>query len=250
MKPDTIEVFENGRIGCYQMPDVNMFINNKVKTQHTAEDMRTLFLSVIEAAKREVVYFKDQQDVRLRVMMHSELKAVLDNVTELTQGKQYPVPDGYEVKVEYAGVIDAGKFKNWADAGIGHKVAILVPKEKEYPNCASCGRAFNPDAKEGNRKGITDLCIECIDYEKDVLIASLRHQLIQQGKEQPVKQQEGKKESHKWEALDSKQQSIEEAADKLYPVAHDEYITDCKRHAFIEGAEWVLKHQTVQRYES
>ncbi len=38
-----------------------------------------------------------------------------------------------------------------------------MSKEKEYPKCVSCGRAFNPDAKEGDRKGIIDKCIECIN---------------------------------------------------------------------------------------
>jgi hypothetical protein len=38
----------------------------------------------------------------------------------------------------------------------------MKPLQNQYPSCKSCGKEFNPNAKEGDRKGINDMCIECI----------------------------------------------------------------------------------------
>lgn len=81
---NTIELFPDGRIGCYEMPAKTYKIWSIDES-----------LNALEAAKRDVVYFKPNDEGI--VLFH--LRTLIGQVE---QGKPYPVPDGYDVKLNYS----------------------------------------------------------------------------------------------------------------------------------------------------
>lgn len=111
MKPNTIELDSKG-IFCYEAPAKNLLYASSMT-------MPESYNGALEQAKRDRVYFNS-------VM---QPKHYITNILfgrswdEMETGKQYPVPDGFEVKIEN----DEDYF--WK------RYAILVPKEKCNGNC-------------------------------------------------------------------------------------------------------------------
>lgn len=126
MKPNTIELFPDGRIGAYEMPK-----KYDVNTSYTYQDVLDGIdkeKKALESARREAVYFKPDETKPVPFMQ---------------VGKPYPVPDGYEVKVghEIKSILKEDQWnpiseKNYNDginsksARLFNKYAILVPKGK------------------------------------------------------------------------------------------------------------------------
>jgi len=109
MIQNVIELFHDGRIGCWEMPDEPAMSSE----DKGWSDAIIQYNKAIESAKSDAVYFKPHQEV-------SFLAAGL-NHWQMEEGKPYPVPDGYKIKIEKG--ISQETFET-----VGY--AILVPKEK------------------------------------------------------------------------------------------------------------------------
>lgn len=116
MKPNVIELDEKG-IFAYEKPDFYTIMPKRLMDDfsHMKED-RIIWNKALEKAKRDRVYFKDH--------VHVIEIVVKDNLL-LEQGKSYPVPEGYEVKI-FKDTVSNEEYTG------GEPYAILVPKEKDF----------------------------------------------------------------------------------------------------------------------
>lgn len=199
MKPNTIELFPDGRIGAYEKP-WHIFSDSPY------EETSRMYQQALEAAKRDAVYFKPDHP------RHTKF-ALTKAYGVIQVGKPYPVPDGYkiEIKSEYVEPDDSIHCNRGDDI----EYAILVPKEKVVePYMGGLGMSNEqlekqPKENPDNLKWKSD--------EPDYPIVDLL------GNRQSVKQQ-----------------SIEEAAEEMYPKpvpfcagTRDSF----RREGFIAGAK-------------
>jgi len=121
MKPDTIVVTDQG-IGCIEAPDSDSF---------GALEYRE-YNKVLEAAMKQAVLFKDHPNV------HNQLADLLIE-KQYEQGRLYPVPDEYEIKIEIHSIYN-GKDNPSIE------YAILVPKHVPVLH-PTMGHELNPLTK-------------------------------------------------------------------------------------------------------
>jgi hypothetical protein len=117
MKPNVI-ILEDDGLYCFEAPEKLEYLD-KYGNPHEED-----YNKALEAAKKQKVRFKDQVFAR-SLFNHMEYN------------KLYPVPDGYEIKIEnkeWSEKLPSGSFIQY------DQYAILVPKKesncKEYCNCA------------------------------------------------------------------------------------------------------------------
>jgi hypothetical protein len=104
-----IELFPDGRIGIYEMPD-EPIIDACLGT----EDLWDEYNKKLEAAKRDAVCFNLDSEIVIRNIHENGIYLYTKT------GKPYPVPDGYEVKI----------IEDMQSEYGGDYIAILVPKQE------------------------------------------------------------------------------------------------------------------------
>jgi hypothetical protein len=108
MKPNAIVITDKG-IGCIEAPE-------PIEGGFTSD-----YLEALEAAMKQVVLFKDQY------FTANKLAALL-SIDKFKQDKLYPVPDGYEIELEYGDGRTFVKNPTYPEA-FPRVRAILVPKQ-------------------------------------------------------------------------------------------------------------------------
>jgi hypothetical protein len=127
MTPNTIELTPDGRIMAYEMPDFPAHIN-QFDPNGEAE-----YLTLLEAAKRDAVYFKPDDYAHVIHQLFNDLIIDVSEGESFEQGKPYPVPDGYEVKTKLDCICGFPlKHEQCMEKKVCESklIAILVPKEE------------------------------------------------------------------------------------------------------------------------
>ena len=130
MKPNAIALNKHGKIVALEAPEKSHYIIDDDGLERYKETLKTAIENGVE--------FKHTEITAMAMGLHDG---------ELEQGKLYPVPDGYEIKIK----------KDYIEL---EEYAILVPKQeskcKEYCNCAR--EAIKSGANRDWVDGIQDNC--------------------------------------------------------------------------------------------
>lgn len=88
-----IELFPDGRIGAYEIPEIPLVKKELLNEKGEVIDKHIEwheYEQTLETARRNPVYFRMEDDYPILPQIYGMLQI----------GKPYPIPDGYEVKIE------------------------------------------------------------------------------------------------------------------------------------------------------
>jgi len=239
VKPNVIELFPDGRIGGWVMPDEPAMSSDKGWS-----DAIIQYNKAIESAKRDVVYFKDQH--KIKVFMNYA-------VNSFEVGKPYPIPDGYEVRIKK---VDTYGNECFTESPCGCECyAILVPKQESDKKQIMAEKFWSNIEKSYPVVSKNEYVLDEETLINASTLPKLTKGIITKWKAEMQKLHDSRdgwchayselKEVH--ESLKenqlTKQQSIEEAAESYANeqsnVSKMQYEINAHRNGYIAGAKWM-----------